>query len=70
MKLEIRTNGVYAFVRAGRFEVHLERHSERAPEGWLSVSRTTPRGEVVLSVGRWALHGVNHNHLRARYAAQ
>lgn len=68
MKLAMEINSIFAYVRLGHFELHLERHTERAPEGWLSVTRPV-HGEVVLSVGRWALHVVNHRRVDALIAA-
>ena len=57
------------FIRFNALEFFAERHSERAPEGWLSVTRPVA-GEVVLSVGRWALHFVNHGRVAAGYATR
>lgn len=57
----------YTSLRVGAFELFAERHRDHAPEGWLSVNRPV-HGEVVLNVGRWALHAVNHRRVMAGYA--
>ncbi|SFR33196.1 hypothetical protein SAMN04488005_0451 [Yoonia tamlensis] len=48
----------YAYIRARRFEVHVERVCE--------VTRPVA-GEVVCYVGRWALHLVNHRRVQAGF---
>ncbi len=51
MKISAEVTRSYAFIRIGRFEVHVERDGERVRQ---------LAGEVVCYVGRWAVHMVNH----------
>jgi hypothetical protein len=69
MQLAAAIQSPYAFVHCGHLELHLERHAERSPEGLLPVTHPV-HGEVVLNVGRWALHGVNYQRVQACYAAR
>ena len=59
-------NSHSSYIRLGTLELHVERHREHSPEGWLAVTRPV-HGEVVLSVGRWAFHAVNHRRVSAGY---
>lgn len=60
LAMELNRPHGYAFARVGSRELHIERHAEAASEGWLSVQRTSFEGEVVVNVGRWAVHFVRH----------
>jgi hypothetical protein len=67
MTSDIRSS--HTFIRCGHLELHLEPHAERSPEGLLSVTHPV-HGEVVLNVGRWALHVVNHKRVQEWYSAR
>jgi hypothetical protein len=68
MQMTSAVRSSHAFIRCGHLELHVESHAERSPEGLLSMTLPV-HGEVVLKVGRWALHGINHRRVQAWYAA-
>jgi hypothetical protein len=68
MQMTSAIRSSHAFIRCGHLELHLEPHAERLPEGLLSVTHPV-HGEVVLNVGRWALHGVNLLRVQAAWGA-
>jgi hypothetical protein len=67
-------NRTFWFARMGHLEVHVERHREGAPAGYLGVTGGRGTGEVVASVGKLAIHLVNHarvnRHFTSRISAQ
>lgn len=63
LSIHFEHHPTFTSFRIGALELHLEREPEWASSKPLELTHPSA-GEIALSLGRWALLGVNHNRTR------